>query len=209
MLAGRMTAIARALTLGLLVMPSVTALAQSAYPARAIRFITPFPPGGSLRSVDADERARSFRRNGVNRASSRTGRAATRSHRHERCRESGARRLYPSCRRHAACHQSEPLSDAVRRAKEFAPVATIARSRQILVINPSLPVSNLKELIALAKARPGAAFNYGSSGTGNTNHLAGELFCVLANVRMQHIPYKGAGPAIVDLISGQLQLSFT
>jgi tripartite-type tricarboxylate transporter receptor subunit TctC len=75
------------------------------------------------------------------------------------------------------------------------------------VVNPSLPVDNLKALIALAKARPGQ-LNYGSSGTGNTNHLAGELLSSLAGIKMQHIPYKGAGPAIVDLISGQLQVSF-
>ena len=75
------------------------------------------------------------------------------------------------------------------------------------VVNPSLPVNNLQALIALAKAKPGQ-LTYGSSGTGNTNHLAGELLCNLAGIKMLHIPYKGAGPAVIDLISGQLQLSF-
>src|SRR6185436_17924762 len=60
--------------------------------------------------------------------------------------------------------------------KDFAPIATIAKSRQILLVNPSLPVNNLQALIALAKAKPGQ-LTYGSSGTGNTNHLAGELLC--------------------------------
>jgi tripartite-type tricarboxylate transporter receptor subunit TctC len=84
--------------------------------------------------------------------------------------------------------------------KDFAPIATIAKSRQILVVHPSLPVVRLKELIALAKARPGQ-LNYSSSGTGNTNHLAGELLCALAGIKMQHIPYKGAGPALEPFIS--------
>ena len=91
--------------------------------------------------------------------------------------------------------------------KDFAPIATIARTRQILVVNPSLPVKNLHELIALARAKPGQ-INFSSSGTGNTNHLAGEILNSLAGVKMQHVPYKGAGPAVTDLIGGQVQVSF-
>ena len=68
-------------------------------------------------------------------------------------------------------------------------------------------LSNLQALIALARSKPGQ-LTYGSSGTGNTNHLAGELLCNLTGIKMLHIPYKGAGPATIDLISGQLQLSF-
>ena len=206
MRAGRMTAIARALTLGLLVMPSVTALAQSAYPARAIRFITPFPPGGSLdplTRMSAQKLSERWGQPGVveNRPG---GNSIIGTNAVAKAAPDGYTLLVAGTP-HVINPSLFPTPyDAL---KDFAPVATIARSRQILVINPSLPVSNLKELIALAKARPGQ-LNYGSSGTGNTNHLAGELFCVLANVRMQHIPYKGAGPAIVDLISGQLQLSF-
>jgi tripartite-type tricarboxylate transporter receptor subunit TctC len=74
-------------------------------------------------------------------------------------------------------------------------------------VNPSLPVKDLQTLIALAKARPGQ-LNYSSSGTGNTNHLAGELLCGLTGIKMQHVPYKGGGPALIDVISGQMQLSF-
>jgi tripartite-type tricarboxylate transporter receptor subunit TctC len=72
-------------------------------------------------------------------------------------------------------------------------------------VNPSLPAKDLQELIALAKAKPGQ-LNFGSSGSGTTNHLAGELFCIMAGIRMQHIPYKGAGPAVTDLLGGQIQM---
>ena len=75
------------------------------------------------------------------------------------------------------------------------------------MVNPSLPVKNLQELIALAKARPGQ-LAYSSSGTGNTNHLSAEILSSLTGIKMLHVPYKGAGPAVTDLIGGQVQLSF-
>jgi tripartite-type tricarboxylate transporter receptor subunit TctC len=76
-----------------------------------------------------------------------------------------------------------------------------------LVTHPSLPVKSVKELIALAKARPADMF-YSSSGTGAVGHLSGELFNALAGTKITHVPYKGAGPAIADLVAGQVQLSF-
>jgi tripartite-type tricarboxylate transporter receptor subunit TctC len=75
------------------------------------------------------------------------------------------------------------------------------------VVNPSLPVSNVKEFIAYAKAHPGE-LNFGSGSTGSAGHLAGELFKTMAGVKMVHVPYKGAGPAMQDLIGGQIQLMF-
>ena len=77
----------------------------------------------------------------------------------------------------------------------------------ILVIHPSLPARSVKELIALAKARPGS-LNYGSAGSGSSQHLAGELFKKMAGVSMVHIPYKGGGGVVIDLIAGQEQLTF-
>jgi tripartite-type tricarboxylate transporter receptor subunit TctC len=74
-------------------------------------------------------------------------------------------------------------------------------------VHPALPVNSIKELIALAKAKPGA-LNYASGGVGTTPHLAAELFKAMAGVNIVHIPYKGAGPAISDLIGGQVQLMF-
>lgn len=92
--------------------------------------------------------------------------------------------------------------------KDFAPIATVSSLELVLTVHPSLPVKNLQEFIALAKARPGQ-LNYASSGSGGPTHLAGESFKLMAGVQMQHIPYKGAGPALNDLIGGQVQLYFT
>jgi tripartite-type tricarboxylate transporter receptor subunit TctC len=91
--------------------------------------------------------------------------------------------------------------------KDFAPVALVALQPNILVVNPGVPANSVKELIALAKAKPGQ-LNYASSGSGAAAHLAGELFKAMTGVDMVHIPYKGAQPALTDVISGQAQLMF-
>jgi tripartite-type tricarboxylate transporter receptor subunit TctC len=75
----------------------------------------------------------------------------------------------------------------------------------VLVINPGVPAQNLQELVALAKARPGQ-LNYATTGAGGSGHLANEMLGILAGIKTQHIPYKGAGPALVDLIGGQVQM---
>jgi tripartite-type tricarboxylate transporter receptor subunit TctC len=91
--------------------------------------------------------------------------------------------------------------------RDFAPISLVAISPQIVVVHPSLPVKNIKELIALAKARP-AQINYASPGIGTVQHLAGELFNLQAKVNMAHVAYKGAGPSVIDLIAGHVQISF-
>ncbi len=91
--------------------------------------------------------------------------------------------------------------------KDFVGVSLVARIPQLLVVNPALPVKSVKELIALAKARP-RELSYGSNGAGSTLHLAAELFARDAGVRMLHVPYKGAAPALLDLIGGQISIVF-
>lgn len=91
--------------------------------------------------------------------------------------------------------------------RDFAPISLVGISPNLVVVHPSLPVKNIKELIALAKARPNQ-LHYASPGTGLVQHLAGELFNLHAKVKMVHIPYKGAGPAVIDLVAGHVQLSF-
>jgi tripartite-type tricarboxylate transporter receptor subunit TctC len=91
--------------------------------------------------------------------------------------------------------------------RDFAPVSLVAISPQMVVVHPSLPVKNIKELIALAKARPGQ-IHYASPGIGTVQHLAGELFNLQAKVNMVHVAYKGAGPSVIDLIAGHVQISF-
>lgn len=91
------------------------------------------------------------------------------------------------------------------RLKDFAPITLATISPFVLVVNPALGVASVKELIALAKAKPGA-LNFGSGGNGSVAHLSGEQFKALAGVQIMHVPYKGSNPSIIDLIGGQLQL---
>ncbi len=92
-------------------------------------------------------------------------------------------------------------------AKDFTPLGIIVDVPSALVTHPSLPVTNLKQFIALAKARPGQLF-YSTSGRGTLGHLAAELLNSTAGIKLVHVPYKGAGPAVIDLIAGQVQLQF-
>jgi len=91
--------------------------------------------------------------------------------------------------------------------KDFSALGLIVDVPSGLVVHPSLPVRNLKEFIALAKKRPGELF-YSTSGRGTVGHLSGELLNSMAGTRLVHVPYKGAGPAVIDLVAGQVQLQF-
>ena len=91
--------------------------------------------------------------------------------------------------------------------KDLAPVALVAAAPFILVVHPTLPVKTVKDLIVLAKSRPGQ-INYASASAGGMPHLAGELFNIMAGVKLTHIPYKGAAPATIDLLAGQVSLMF-
>ncbi len=91
--------------------------------------------------------------------------------------------------------------------KDFQPITLINTTPLVLVVNPSVPAKSVQELIALAKAKPGA-LNFGSAGSGGSNHLAGELFNAMAGVKMVHIPYKGNAPALNDLVGGHVDVVF-
>lgn len=91
--------------------------------------------------------------------------------------------------------------------KDFTPISLVATVPNVIVVNPSVPANNIKELIALTKAQPGK-FNYGTSGVGTPPHLSGELFKSMAGVDMEHVPYKGGGPAMTDLIGGSIPVLF-
>ncbi|MES2563269.1 MAG: tripartite tricarboxylate transporter substrate binding protein [Pseudomonadota bacterium] len=94
----------------------------------------------------------------------------------------------------------DPLND-------YTPITQITSAPNVLMVHPSLPAKNVKELIALAKVRPGE-INYASSGNGSTQHLTGALFARMANINMTHIPYRGSGPVTADLLGGQVQVAF-
>ena len=91
--------------------------------------------------------------------------------------------------------------------KDLAPIGMVASSQHVLVVNTKLPANNLKELLALLKARPGQ-LTYGSAGPGSTFHMSAELFKAVSGLPIVHIPYRGGGPALVDTISGQVDMSF-
>jgi tripartite-type tricarboxylate transporter receptor subunit TctC len=91
--------------------------------------------------------------------------------------------------------------------RDIAPVAAISREPNVLVVNPSLPTRTVPDLIAYAKANPGR-INMASAGNGSTSHLAGELFKTMTDVNMVHVPYRGGGPALTDLLAGQVQVFF-
>ena len=91
--------------------------------------------------------------------------------------------------------------------KDFVAISLAAMIPQVLVVNPGVPVTNVKELVALARAQPGK-LNYASVGTGSPGHIAGELFKLKTGIDMVHVPYKGGGPAVTDTLGGQVQLLF-
>ena len=90
---------------------------------------------------------------------------------------------------------------------DFAPITLVASTPSVLMLNPSVPANSVKELVELAKAKPGT-LNFGSPGSGSSHHLAGELFDSLAGVKMVHVAYKGTAAALIDVIAGQIQLTF-
>lgn len=91
--------------------------------------------------------------------------------------------------------------------KDFAPVSVFSQSPNILTVHPSLPVKNVKDLIALARAKPGA-MNFSSAGSGTTQHLTGELFKLRTGTNVVHIPYKGSAPSLTALLSGEVEMTF-
>lgn len=91
--------------------------------------------------------------------------------------------------------------------RDFAPIIQVSTSPAVLVVHPSMPAKNVKELVALAKSKPGQ-LNYGSSGVGGLGHISGALFCLMSGTKMVHIPYKSSAPSLTDLIAGQIEVLF-
>jgi len=197
----RMAGIAIALVFSLV----AVANAQT-YPAKAVRIIVPFPPGGGT-DIVAREVAQKLSQ-GLGQPfliENRPGAGGTvGSEAVAKAPADGYTLGMATSSTHGVAPSVYPNLgyDAVR---DFAPVTLIATTPFVLAVHPSLPVKSVSDLIALAKRQPGK-LNYGSAGNGSGNHLATELFNMMADVKMTHIPYKGTGPALVDLIAGQLDL---
>ena len=189
---------------GVLVAPAGTASAQDAYPSKPIRLILPYAPGGSTSAVArllGYKLTESWGQQVIvdNRPG---GNTIIGSEALVRSPPDGYTVLMVTSTHTVNPSVIKTPYDAV---KDFAPVTTLTRAPFALVVHPALPVKNLREFIALAKARPGQ-LDYASSGIGTSNHLAQEIFSMLAGIEMHHIPYKGGGPAMTDLIGGQVQV---
>jgi len=197
----------RRLLLALLCALPLVAAAQ-AYPSKPIRFVVPYPAGGPLDTVArllGQKVSESVKQPVIveNKAGAGGNIGA------DAVAKSPADG-YTILMGAVATHAINPTLyahipyDPVR---DFIPVTQVASTPNVLVVNPSVPAANVKEFIAYAKANPGK-LNFGSGSTGSAGHLAGELFKTQAGVEMTHVPYKGAAPAMNDLIGGQIQLMF-
>ncbi|UST52672.1 tripartite tricarboxylate transporter substrate binding protein (plasmid) [Comamonadaceae bacterium OTU4NAUVB1] len=184
-----------------------TATAQD-YPSRPIRLVVPYPAGGTtdilarLAAVQLGERLKQAvvvdNRAGASGAigSAEVARAAP----------DGYTLLMATASSHginSALYRKLPY-DAV---KDFAPVTLLASTPNIIVVNPAVPATNLRELIALAKAQPGK-LNFGSTSLGGSPHMSAELLKLEAGIDIVHVPYKGAAPMLTDLLAGQIQIGF-
>jgi len=185
------------------VLAAGTTSAQESYPDKPIRFISPYAPGGSTTVVAhfiAQKLTESWGQQVLveNRSGGNTviGTDAV-----AKSAADGYTVLVA-----ASDHILVPLLFKVPYdpIKDFAPVATLANGQLVLVLNPLVPANNLKEFLAYAKSKPGQ-LNFGTPGAGGLQHLAHELLNLTAGIKTQHVPYKGGGPAIIDLIGGSLQ----
>jgi tripartite-type tricarboxylate transporter receptor subunit TctC len=183
-------------------------LGAESFPDHSVRIVVPFPPGGSN-----DITARVL----AQKLSERWGHQAVVDNRAGAGGNVGAELVARApadgytlllaapgpLTVNASLYRSLPFDPA----KDFAPVALVASVPNVLMVHPSVPAKTVQELIALAKQQPGQ-LNFGSSGNGSTNHLAGELFKTMAGIDIVHVPYKGAAPAMNDLIGGHIPMMF-
>ena len=204
---GRRAALSLAATLAILAPHA--ARAADAYPAKPVRFVVAFPPGGGTdiiaRAIAQKLAERIAQQVVVDNRPGAGGNIGTDIV--AKSAPDGYTMLMGSAGPlaiNASLFGKMPFDPI----KDLAPVTLAASTPNVLVVHPSLKAATVKELIALAKARPGE-INFASSGHGTPAHLAGELFNSMAGVKMVHVPYKGAAPALADLLGGQVQLMFS
>jgi tripartite-type tricarboxylate transporter receptor subunit TctC len=183
--------------------------AAQAYPERVIRIVNPFPPGGSV-----DVMARIL----AQKLSDNLGQQAIVENRAGAGGNTGAESVAKAEADGYTLLFTAPGPLVINQtlyakglpfdpAKDFAPVALFAVAPIVLMVHPAVPAQNVQELIALARAQPGT-ISFASAGNGSTNHLAGEMFKSMARIEIVHVPYRGAGPAMNDLIGGHVQMFF-
>ena len=184
------------------------AVFAQAWPAKPIKLVVPYPPGGS-----ADILARAIGQklgDGLGQAVVIDNRPGAGTAIGAEATAKAAPDGYTIMLGTVSSHAINPaLTPGLKYdpVKDFAPVSLVASIPFVLLVHPSLPARSVKDLIALATAKPGS-LNFSSAGSGTSNHLAGELFKSMTGTYMVHIPYKGSAPALNDLLAGQVQLMF-
>lgn len=186
---------------------AVPARAQT-WPAKPIRLIVPYPPGGTTDLLGrgiGQKLSESLGQQVVieNRPGAGGSIGADLA---AKSRPDGYTLLLGTIATHAINPNLYP-DNPYDPVKDFAPVALVATMPNLLVVNPSVPAKSVRELIALARSKPGA-LAFASAGSGTTQHLSGEIFKKMAGIDMLHIPYKGNAPAVTDLVGGQVQVMF-
>ncbi|HET7596732.1 MAG TPA: tripartite tricarboxylate transporter substrate-binding protein, partial [Burkholderiales bacterium] len=198
-------AIALAIGMATFVTVAQDASAQSAFPTKNVQLIVPYPAGGSIDIMS---------RGVAQRLTDMWGRNVLVDNRPGASGMIGteiATKAEPDGYTLLGHTSSYPATASVRAklpfdpARAIVPVAMFAKAPMLLAIHPSVPAKSVKELIALAKKRPGE-LNYGSSGAGGNNHFSGSLFASAAGIQMTHVPYKGIAPAVTALVSGEVQV---
>ena len=201
-----MRTICRLFTITLLAFVSAASFAQT-YPAKAVRLIVPFPPGGStdlVARVVGQKMADAWEKQVV--IDNRPGaNGMIGSDIVAKANPDGYSIVLGTIGPMAINASLYKMPYDI--LKDFAPISYTANIANVLVVNPTLAAKDVREMIALARTRPGQ-LTFGSSGTGGAPHMAVELFKLLAKVNVVHVPYKGGGPAMADLVSGQISGSF-
>ncbi len=193
--------------LGLLVAVAALPAAAQDYPAKSVRMIIPFSAGGAADvpgRIVMQKLGEAFKQQVI--VENRPGAGSTIGADIAAKSAPDGYTIFMISNTHfvsAALHKKLPYDSL----HDFTPVTQITSAPNVLVVHPSLPAKSIKELIALAKARPGQ-IDYASSGNGSTQHLTGALFASMAGITITHIPYRGSGPVTSDLLGGQVMVAF-
>ena len=187
-----------------------SAIAQEqGYPARAVRMVVPFPPGGGtdvMGRLLAQKLTASLKQQVI--VDNRAGAAGRIGAEYVAKAPPDGYTILMATTTVIITAQALFPKLPYDSLKDFAPIGPMSTGTYVLVVHPSVPARSVKQLIALAKARPGQ-LNFASSGPGDTNHLSGELFQLEAGVRLVHVPYKGAAPGTLSVIMGETDLMFS
>ena len=204
-----MSYVARRLTIIIVALLALTAeSAAQNYPERVVRIVNPYPPGGSvdvMARILAQKLSDNLGQQFIveNRAG---GGGNTGSDFVAKAEPDGYTLLF-TAPGPLTVNQTLYSKLSFDPAKDFAPIALFATAPIVLIVNPAVPANDVRQLIALAKKEPGK-INFASAGNGTTNHLSGELFKSMAQIDIVHVPYRGAGPAMNDLVGGHVQMFF-